>query len=248
MVTGSAAPVVRLNVGGRVFMAAKATLAKAGFLAALLQKQNTKDMVDADGEIYIDRDPQLFAEVLRLLRGYTFSPHPRLTWQDVRDEAAFYQVRASDVDALTPRPVQVVPPERLTTQKVSLFSVDAGDVGGNTWYVREGREGMTDDVDSRMPDGRGGSSNCVDLDLLWELGFQEGVIDDDHLPRKVFTRQLRTVCYAKPRGDPIAVPFLPDEVDRKDCPHWVQVSYKQQQPAFRQEPAVSIRCRTFACR
>ena len=93
------------------------TLAKSGFLASFLAEDLGNDVgVDDAGLPFLDRDAELFAEVLRLLRGYPFRHHPRLTWCEVRKEAEFYLVPG--LEALGPPPKVVLPPPTEHAQKL----------------------------------------------------------------------------------------------------------------------------------
>merc|ERR1712032_336952 len=83
---------VQVNVGGVLFSAAGSTFMKSGYLAALQSMELGDDLRDDAGHLFIDRDPDLFSEVLRLLRGYKFNKHPRLSWEEVKHEADFYQL------------------------------------------------------------------------------------------------------------------------------------------------------------
>lgn len=105
---------VEVNVGGQVFKASAATLSKSPFFAALLGDDLFNDLRDDEGRLFIDRDAELFAEVLRLLRGY--EPRNlggRLAWRTVKAEADFYQIPMDLLKA----PVEVVlPPEILSVR------------------------------------------------------------------------------------------------------------------------------------
>uniref|UniRef100_A0A7S1PJW0 Potassium channel tetramerisation-type BTB domain-containing protein n=1 Tax=Alexandrium catenella TaxID=2925 RepID=A0A7S1PJW0_ALECA len=215
-----------LNVGGQIFMVSRATWMRAGFLATLLADDLGHDMMDTAGNIFIDRDPELFGEVVRLLRGYAFVRHPRLTWQEVRAEADFYQVRSEDIDALAPPPAVVLPPERVTTQVVTLLWVGSNDPR-NRWHVSGGRKSLTQDIDASMPGGPGAASTRLEPEILERLGFQKGETTFT-LSKTEFTRTVRIAFYEK-MGGAISVPVLPEEVHREDHPQWLQITYTHPQ-------------------
>jgi len=111
----SSAGVAEVNVGGEVFRVSSRTLRKSPFLAALLADDLADDLRDKEGRLFIDRDPTLFAEIVRLLRGYPASHSPQLPWGLVKAEADFYQV---PVDLIKP-PVQVAtPPDILRVRRL----------------------------------------------------------------------------------------------------------------------------------
>ena len=59
--------IVRLNVGGKLFQTTRATLSGSAFFASLLDHALEGDQ-DQDGTIFVDRDSDLFAEILNSLR------------------------------------------------------------------------------------------------------------------------------------------------------------------------------------
>jgi len=66
--------IVKLNVGGRVFLTSKSTLADSGInmLSAMIQHSNPAQLVD--GHYFIDRDPETFRWILSYLRGSKVLP------------------------------------------------------------------------------------------------------------------------------------------------------------------------------
>ena len=68
-----AAPVdspIRLNVGGKVFDVSMETINAFQYLQARLG-QNFKPSVDATGELFVDRCPELFEVLLQSVRSLT---------------------------------------------------------------------------------------------------------------------------------------------------------------------------------
>ena len=61
------ASVVRLNVGGRTFDTTRETLVGCEFFRPILDGQ-IGSAVDANGRLFIDRSPELFAVLLQFLR------------------------------------------------------------------------------------------------------------------------------------------------------------------------------------
>jgi len=86
---------VRLNVGGRVFLTSRATLAKdpQSFLARIAS-QDTELGSDKDesGALLIDRDPQYFSPVLNFLRHGKVHLDRNVLEEAVLEEAEFYNV------------------------------------------------------------------------------------------------------------------------------------------------------------
>jgi hypothetical protein len=81
-----------LNVGGRVFTTSTATLLWPGddtFFAALLCNR-LPVLRDGSGAIFIDRDPEVFAEVLSFLRTRVVRLRHADALADLRREAEFY--------------------------------------------------------------------------------------------------------------------------------------------------------------
>ena len=58
---------VRLNVAGKLFQTSRETLSASVFFASLLKFDGDGDL-DADGNIFVDRDPKLFQVILNSLR------------------------------------------------------------------------------------------------------------------------------------------------------------------------------------
>jgi len=83
---------VKLNVGGRVYMTTGTTLNARGghhMLAALTRHSSTK----VDDAIFIDRDPDIFRWVLNYLRGSEALPRRQTNeFTMLREEAEFYNL------------------------------------------------------------------------------------------------------------------------------------------------------------
>lgn len=110
---------VEVNVGGQIFKASLLTLRRSGFLASLLDDDLTDDLKDKYGHLFLDRDPELFVEVLRLLRGHAARqlPDGRNTWSAVKAEADFYQV---PVELLMSPMELAIPPDILTVRRLYI--------------------------------------------------------------------------------------------------------------------------------
>ena len=59
--------IVRLNVGGRTFQTSRETLYGSAFFRSLLEHDFDGDK-DPDGNIFVDRTPKLFEEILDAMR------------------------------------------------------------------------------------------------------------------------------------------------------------------------------------
>lgn len=92
----AASPIIRLNVGGRVFSTSAATLLWPGedtFFAALVQGR-VPALRDETGAFFIDRDPEAFAEVLSFLRTRAVRCRDAAALSDLRREADYYSLAA----------------------------------------------------------------------------------------------------------------------------------------------------------
>lgn len=212
-------PCVIINVGGTRFEASEDTFNKSGYVALLLGKElSDDDMMDSDGHLFIDRDPELFAEVLRLLRGYRFFRHPRLTWSEVRAEADFYQVQVADCDSLAPHPRITLPPDMVYQQTVQLLFVGSNNTG-NQWHISGEKEKAPADVLKSMNPG---NNTPLQPDTLIRLGFSQGqTTGPDQFAKTLFHRKVRVVSYDK--FD--VVPSVTNELVRDASSDFVQVSY-----------------------
>ena len=93
---------VELNVGGQLFSTSPETLlggsGSKGFFAALLATENLPKDRDSLGHIFLDRDPDLFAALLRYLRSGVWSCPPGFVARDVLQEARFYGINITTCD------------------------------------------------------------------------------------------------------------------------------------------------------
>lgn len=80
--------IIKLNVGGRIFLTDEETLSR-GMLGALIKHQNPAQQVD--GHHFIDRDPDTFRWILNYLRGSQVLPPKHSTdIQLIREEAEYF--------------------------------------------------------------------------------------------------------------------------------------------------------------
>lgn len=90
------ASAVKLNVGGKIYKTALATLQKDpdSMLCAMFSGKFELKPDDEDGAYFIDRDAELFRYILNYLRnGVLHSPNDRTVLEDLLVEARFYQVQ-----------------------------------------------------------------------------------------------------------------------------------------------------------
>ena len=74
---------IKINVGGRIFETTKNTLSKSNFFKAWLSRWNSED----NTELFLDRDPDNFNEILKLLRDDNHKIKPNIEY-----ELDFYQI------------------------------------------------------------------------------------------------------------------------------------------------------------
>lgn len=221
--------VVELNVGGRLFQAYRNTLERSVHLKTLLGNDLEDDALDPDGRLFIDRDPELFAQVLKLLRGYRYRICSGLSWEEIKGEADFYQV--PELECLAPeKPVTVVVPEEtVSIRRVSLksfvtkrgrqhFEIDDSN-------VRELPPELASQVYELAP--YRGSPQALSVDSVIAAGFEPK--DPEHSngadkDKWVYECKERVVFYAKTAGAVLQVPELHNEVLREDCIHWIRIT------------------------
>ena len=78
---------IKINVGGTLFMTDSETLSKITYFKKLLESEMKTKVVDTDGNIFVDRDPILFRQLLNDAR------NNRVTYCDtieMGDELKFY--------------------------------------------------------------------------------------------------------------------------------------------------------------
>lgn len=98
--------IVKLNVGGRVFVTTKSTLTDSGMnmLSAMIQHSNPAQLVD--DHLFIDRDPETFRWILSYLRGSkVLPPKDSIDIALLREEAEYFAL-----DELTNRIQHMVCP------------------------------------------------------------------------------------------------------------------------------------------
>merc|ERR1712232_1014922 len=171
------------------------------------------DSVDANGHLFIDRDPEIFEEVLRILRGYAFNSHPRLTWDEIKSEADFYLVPPELL--ADPAPEIALPPEMITIDTIR-FRVERSKKSAH-WIPLE--NAIPQDVQARMYTA-GVHGRAVHPVALKELGFRQ--ISDAF---ENYERKCRIIYYAKPKGVKLEIPGHANEIERHESSHWVCVSY-----------------------
>lgn len=216
---------MEVNVGGRVFKASASTLRKSPFLSSLISDELHDDLRDADGRLFIDRDPDLFHEVLSLLRGY--EPRADLgknSWTAVKLEADFYQIPVE----LLQGPVEVVLPpdilvvrhlytypgqpstEPLKAEEICMYSLNDLPPDLKT-QIR---------IDSVLVNRHQCGSKTVFVVgrlVLSEAGFCDR-------GDGVWERTERK-CYHRKNGMQLVIPRHPMEVDREDHPHYLCITY-----------------------
>ena len=80
--------IIKLNVGGRIFLTDEETLSE-GMLGALIKHQNPAQQID--GNHFIDRDPDTFRWILNYLRGSKVLPSKDSTdIQLIMEEAEYF--------------------------------------------------------------------------------------------------------------------------------------------------------------
>lgn len=198
-----------------MFQALHSTFAKAGFLANLFSEDMGGDPVDANGCEFLDRDPELFEEVLRLLRGYTFESHPRLTWDAIKSEADFYLVPPELITEHAPGPEIALPPEMVSIETLR-FRIEHTKKSCH-WIPTT--DELPLDVQAKMYTA-GIHGRAVPPVALKELGFKKvGEVSE------IYDRKIRTIYYPKPKGGKVEIPKHENEVDRHESSCWMLVAY-----------------------
>jgi hypothetical protein len=87
--------IVRLNVGGEVFMTTFGTLSSAGesFFTSLLSGRH-KNPVDSTGALFVDRSPKYFGPLLHFLRSGILEIPPEVSHTALHREAEFYGLKS----------------------------------------------------------------------------------------------------------------------------------------------------------
>lgn len=202
----------KLNVGGQIFQAKLSTFSKSEFLATFLGDDLSNDS-DASPP-FLERDPELFTEILRLLRGYQFKQHPRLQWSEVKAEAQFYQVPNLDSFA-PPLPLMLPPASPPVKRKFALYRAQTRRIH---WIPSKAFGTLPADVQQKLYSlGEHGHAICESC--LPSLGFAQA---DDKMQ---FTHWEKTVFYAEFDGRLPEVPGAPNEVERFECERWLEVKH-----------------------
>eukprot|EP00747_Dinoflagellata_sp_TGD_P028894 gnl/TRDRNA2_/TRDRNA2_133551_c0_seq1.p1 gnl/TRDRNA2_/TRDRNA2_133551_c0~~gnl/TRDRNA2_/TRDRNA2_133551_c0_seq1.p1 ORF type:complete len:250 (+),score=38.60 gnl/TRDRNA2_/TRDRNA2_133551_c0_seq1:92-841(+) len=212
---------VEVNVGGKVFSVSTGTLRKSPFFASLLSDDLTDDLKDHKGRLFVDRDPELFAEVLRLLRGYPAQDTLHMPWSVVKAEADFYQV---PVVELTAAVEVVIPPDILCVQRL-YAEMDSLEPLHRDEICLHTMRNLPQDLQTRVriagleviPGGETKTVFAVSKRTLEEASFVE-------LCGGVWERTERR-CYHKKGAAEIVIPEHPMEVSREHHAHYVCVTY-----------------------
>jgi hypothetical protein len=213
----SISEIVQINVGGRMFQSLQSTFAKAGFLANLFSEDMGGDSVDTNGCVFLDRDPELFEEVLRLLRGYSFESHPRLNWDAIKSEADFYLVLPELITEHAPEPEIALPPEMISIETLR-FRIERTKKSCH-WIPTTDEYQLPLDVQAKMYTA-GIHGRAVPPVALKELGFKK--VDENF---EIYERKIRTIYYLKPKGGEVEIPSHKNEVDRHESSCWTWVAY-----------------------
>lgn len=214
---------VEVNIGGTIFIATAGTLRKSPFFASLLSDELVDDLRDAEGRLFVDRDPELFAEVLRLLRGY----QPRIErhgWGVVKAEADFYQI---PLDCLRP-PVEVlIPPDILVVRHVFAYN------GTRSTESLRADEVCVYCLGDVPPDLK----TQIRIDSVHVNRHQSGsktvfvvsqqVIEEAGFFQRAegFYERTERRCYHKKSGLELVIPKHPMEVEREHQEHYLCITY-----------------------
>jgi len=214
---------VEVNVGGTTFKASAATLRKSPFFASLLSDELTDDLRDQDGRLFVDRDPELFAEVLRIMRGYRFQvSSERLPWNAVRAEADFYQI---PLDLLHSPAEVVIPPDILSVRRI-YTELQCTETLRRDEICMYSLSDLPPDLktQTRIVAVEVNRHQCgtktvfvISQQVLEEAGFCER-------SETTWERTERR-CYHKYNGMELVIPKHPMEVGREEHPEYVCVVY-----------------------
>ncbi|CAE8584474.1 unnamed protein product [Polarella glacialis] len=226
----STSRVLEVNVGGRIFTASSATLRKSPYLESLMGDELTDDLRDPEGRLFIDRDPEIFAEVLRLMRGHAprALPPGELHWAEVRAEADFFQIPLNQIEP----PVEVVlPPDVLSVRRLYV-----DDQPPPATTASGGPDELCMYTLSDLPPDFKSQTSIVGVEvdrrsfvgtktvflarrqLLQEAGFCF------YRPESLWERTERRV-YHRLRGTELVVPKHPTEVSRERTEHYMCITY-----------------------
>jgi len=217
---------VEVNVGGQIFVASENTLMKSPFLASLLGGELVDDMRDSHGRLFIDREPTLFAEVLRILRGHQPRSNETTSWHEVKAEADFYQVPLN----LLELPAQVVlPPNILSVRRLYLEDQPPAEVShrGPDDLCMYSLQDLPPDLKSQTSiigvevDHQTFGTKTLFLvrkQILMEAGFL-------YSRQEALWERTEQSNYHKRGGAPLCIPTHPTEVCREETSDYVCITY-----------------------
>lgn len=222
-------------MGGTVFQASRKTFEASIYLKTLMSSDLAEDSLDPSGRLFVDRDPELFAKVLKLLRGYRFRSNAGLSWAEVKEEADFYQVPGLSCLAPEMPVLVIVPEEAVVVRRLALTEFVSK--RGKLHYVISGDDvrdlpaDLADRVYVCAPFPHNGPT-CLDVTDVIAAGFHLKVgqngrddIDIDSRDDKwIYECEEKVVYYAKKAGTLLQVAKLHGEVIREDCPHWICIT------------------------
>ena len=133
--------IVKLNIGGKIFMTTSDTLTRGGldenYFSALLSGK-IPTLKDDHGCYFIDRDGQLFVPILNYLRTGKWLCAPKYDEKQVLEEARFYCIEPAIYSTITDAFLTeaVVASQRLATQKLYQQHRSSFD-GLQAWFLPE---------------------------------------------------------------------------------------------------------------
>lgn len=185
------------------------------------------DLRDKEGRLFVDRDPELFAEVLRLLRGCPPRILDNIPWNDIKAEADFYGV---PLEAMRPPTEVILPPSVLTVRRLYVEPVTS-EILRRDELCMYSMSDLPPDMKSQtriiaveVLHGiiRGSKTVfVVSQPVLEEAGFCErpdGTI-------RAWERTERHSYHAQKAGIELIIPSHPMEVNREIHEHYISVTY-----------------------
>jgi hypothetical protein len=136
---------MKINVGGEIFITTEATLSRSAFLDTMLNNVEYKKEVDADGNLFVDKDPELFKYILKYLR--TLRPvQSHFLENELLEEADYYQITDFAV-AKPPLPPILLPPQCTVreTIEISTYKTRKGELR----YYIDSRD-FPEDLDDKL--------------------------------------------------------------------------------------------------
>ncbi|XAR68843.1 hypothetical protein NMG60_11000226 [Bertholletia excelsa] len=135
---------IKLSVGGKLFETTVSTLRSGGPDSLLAALSNRPIQASSSDPVFIDRDPEIFAVLLALLRSNRLpSTARRFNKQELADEAAYYGIEARLKSAMLPCPLAGIDASPVVTIRpasdgiVSTFTASDGD--GSVWIAHGGQ-------------------------------------------------------------------------------------------------------------